>query len=115
MLHIGKFLFGNPILNMRSELLFDICRNPTELEPTHGIALRVSEHIWLAQTFQFNFKKIFQQFTPYDEIEGLVLKKSDSVLNNLGRQEHDVTWQIVVGNHMKVVAIPFNILISKML
>ena len=93
-LHIGKFLFGKPTLKNRTTLLWDICKNPQELEPTHGIALRVSEHIWLAKTFYTEFTKIFQQFIQYDEIEGLVIKKINSVLNNLGRQEHEVTWQI---------------------
>lgn len=93
-LYIGKHLFNGPTLLQRMEILANICNNPTEFELNHGIALRVTEHIWMAQTFSTDLMVRFNQFLHCDEIEGLVLKLGDSKLDSIGAKEHEVSWQI---------------------
>jgi ATP-dependent DNA ligase len=91
---IGKHLFCGPTLEERLKMLSEICGKPVQREPGHGIALLVSENIWMAETFVDNFKDRFAEFAGLDEIEGLVLKLKGSRLDNLGKKEHDVNWQI---------------------
>jgi ATP-dependent DNA ligase len=94
LLMVDRHLFCGPTLETRLSMLADICRNPKDLETGHGIALAVSENIWLAQTFYENFKERFEEFLGLDEIEGIVLKRKGSRLDDLGRREHEVIWQI---------------------
>lgn len=93
-LQCGEYLFGAPNLLARYDILKDICRNPQELEPSLGIALKVSDNIWLSQNFNEKFVDRFKDFIRCDEIEGLVLKKKDSVIDNIGAKEYEITWQI---------------------
>lgn len=59
------------------------CRNPTVLEPQHGIALVVTENIWLAPTFSDNFVCHFQEHIGMPEIEGLVLRRRAGTLGRI--------------------------------
>ena len=93
-LHIGKSLFNGPNLMQRQEILKKICRNPSVLEKEHGIALQITEHIWLAETFENGFVARFKELLGWPEIEGLVLKKKNSVIDNIGARENEVNWQI---------------------
>jgi len=93
-LQAGRYLFGSPNLLKRYELLQSICRSPEERESANGIALVVSENVWLAETFDRDFVPRFQDFIELDEIEGLVLKKKNSSLDNFGRKEYEVSWQL---------------------
>jgi hypothetical protein len=89
----GDYLFGRPKLKERLELLSGICRNPKKLEPG-GLALRVSEHLWVAETFDRDLLDRYHDFIDLPEIEGLVLKKQDSVIDDLGRKPYDASWLI---------------------
>jgi len=93
-LQAGKYLFGAPNLMGRLELLNHICGNPKEKEPNLGLALRVTDSIWLAETFDSDFIGRYQDFIDKDEIEGVVVKKKDSVLDNFGKKEYEIAWQI---------------------
>jgi len=93
-LYIGKHLFNGPTMAERVEILANICKYPTKLEPAHGIALQVTEHIWMAQTFSTDFAEHFKQFLHCDEIEGLVLKRASSKLETIGGKENEVSCQI---------------------
>ena len=93
-LQAGRYLFGSPDLMGRQKLLFDICGNPTKLEPARGIALAVTENLWLAETFTDHFVDRWNDFIDFDEIEGLVLKKPNSKIDNFGRKEYEVDWQL---------------------
>lgn len=95
-LHAGKYLIKNLNQIQRIQLLNEICRNPTNLEPNSGIALKVTDEIWMAETWNDNFKKHFEEFINLDEIEGLVLRKSDSFIDNFGQKEYGVSWIIRV-------------------
>jgi hypothetical protein len=82
-LQAGKQLFIlKPDQMGRLALLSDICRHPTQLEPRHGIALVVSENIWMAETFDRDFVAQFNQFIHVPEIEGLVLRRKTAALKN---------------------------------
>jgi len=97
-LHAGRYLYGHKQSD-RLELLNSLCRNPQELaEPS--IALRVSSHVWLAQNWESGFVELFREAIDRPEyadlIEGLVLREKSSILDNYGRQEYEVPWQMRV-------------------
>ena len=93
-LQAGRYFFRSPDLLGRQKFLFEICRNPVILEDSRGIALKVTDDIWLAETFFNNFADRWKDFIDFDEIEGLVLKRMKSTIDNLGNKEYDVDWQI---------------------
>lgn len=92
-LFAGKLLFGNPSLMDRLAMLSSICRNPVKLEP-NGIALSITPNLWMAETFTANFVERFKEMLERDEIEGLVLKKKGSVIDNFGNTEYETSWLI---------------------
>lgn len=89
----GKYLYH---LNQmeRLALLKQICNNPVNLEPTYGLAFRVTEDVWMADTFDKGFTAEFKKFLKHDEIEGLVLRKKKSALSNAGQKEYECDWVI---------------------
>lgn len=91
-LQAGRYLFRNPTQMVRLEMLNEICGRPTALEPNAGIALQVSDQIWMAQTWESNFLERYKELLHMDEIEGLILRKRDSVLDNFGAKEYQVHW-----------------------
>ena len=90
----GKYLFGSPTQMVRLELLRKICRSPKNLEPANGIALVVTDHIWMAETWDKDFVKHFNLFLATDEIEGVVLREKNSVINHVGTKEYEIDWII---------------------
>lgn len=93
-LQAGRYLFGAPDLLGRLAILDRICNHPQQKEPNLGIALRVTDNIWMAETFDQNFTDRFNDFIKNDEIEGVVLKRKDSVIKDYGKKEYEVSWQI---------------------
>lgn len=98
-LQAGKYLLREK-LTERYDLLANICGNPTELE-SGGIALQVTENIWLAESFHDNFAEEYARYIDRNEIEGLVLKLKSSSLNNFGQKEYLVPWLIRVRKESK--------------
>lgn len=92
-LFAGKLLFGKPALMERLRMLSVICRSPSVLEP-NGIALLVTSNLWMAETFDSNFSIRFKEMLDRNEIEGLVLKKKESVIDNFGNNEYETGWLI---------------------
>lgn len=92
-LHAGRYLIKNPNQMKRLEMLKDICNHPEKLEK-NGIALEVSEDIWLAETWEYDFEQHFKEHIDKDEIEGLILRKKNSFLDNFGQKEYDASWII---------------------
>jgi hypothetical protein len=76
----------------RLDMLQKICKSPKNLEPNFGIALEVAPDIWLAENWKEDFEKHFKEFNHLDEIEGLVLRKKNSVIDNFGQREYTVKW-----------------------
>lgn len=93
-LQAGRYLFGRPDQMARLDILKQICGNPTELEPNLGIALKVSDNVWMAEDFHSDFEQRFQDFLVYPEIEGVVLRKKKQALDNFGQKEYLVSWLI---------------------
>lgn len=93
-LQADKYLFLGPNLLERYDMLKELCGNPTELEKENQIALKVTPNILLAEIFHDDFSKRYQEKLQLDEIEGVVLKKKKSQLDNLGRAYYEVGWQI---------------------
>jgi hypothetical protein len=90
----GEYLLGGPNQMARLEMLRKICKNPQNPEPNHGIALQVSENLWMAETFDRDFSLHFQEKINLPEIEGLVLRKKNAVIDSMGTKEYECSWLI---------------------
>lgn len=88
----GKYLISNTQLE-RLSILEKICRFPKILEP-NNLALFITEDIWLAETWMDNFENHYKEFLRFDEIEGLILRKLNSTIDNFGQKEYDVSWMV---------------------
>lgn len=96
LLYAGHYLFGKYKQLDRLQMLSEICKNPISHEPTNGIALEISQNLWLAESWDKDFRLRFEEFLHLDEIEGLVLRKKDSVIKHFGNKEYDVDWLLRV-------------------
>lgn len=74
----------------RLGLLRDICDSPNNTE--NEIAAKVTDDIWMAESWESDFKFHFEEFIDRDEIEGLVLRKKASFIDNFGFKAHDANW-----------------------
>lgn len=90
-LHAGRYLIKNPNQLKRLEMLKDICNHPEKLEK-NGIALEVSEDVWMAESWEYDFEQHYNEYIDKDEIEGLILRKKNSFLDNFDQKEYDVSW-----------------------
>ena len=90
-LHAGRYLIQNPNQTQRLELLSEICNHPSKLEK-NGIALQISEDIWMAENWTSDFLFHYKEFLHKDEIEGLILRKSNSFIDNFGQKSYDASW-----------------------
>jgi len=93
LLFAGRYLFGVSQRH-RLNLLLELCRDPKEHEPNSGIALQVTEDIWMAETFVSGFSEEFQRFLLMPEVEGLILRKHSAKLLTVGTEEREVDWQL---------------------
>ena len=87
-LQVGRYFFGFPNQMGRLELLKEICGNPQVLEPGK-IALQMSPRVWMAETWTSNFVDRFKESLPNPRLEGLVLRKKNSALDNFGQKEYE--------------------------
>lgn len=94
-LHAGNYLFGKKLAN-RLDILQKVCGNPQSREPNLGLALQVTNDIWMAETFDCDFRSRFEDFINHPEIEGVVLKRLAATLDNTGAKKYEVPWQIRV-------------------
>lgn len=92
-LYHEKYLFLAPNQKARLELLAETCGRPTSLDLLRGMGYVVSENLLMAPTFYSDFAKEFNK-NYGDEVEGLVLRKMDSVIDNFGQKEYEVSWLI---------------------
>jgi ATP-dependent DNA ligase len=90
-LQIDKYLFLNPDQMGRLRLLNEICGNPKKLDPWRGMGYYISENILMSPYFEKNLKAEFNK-NYGDEVEGLLLRKKNSVLDNFGQKEYEVGW-----------------------
>ena len=92
-LQYDKYFFSSPNQQGRLELLSSICGNPTQLDSMRGMGYIISENILMAPTFYSGFKAEFEKDRG-DEVEGLVLRKLNSTIDNFGQKEYEVSWLI---------------------
>lgn len=92
LLYAGQSLYLGPTCVERVQMLSTICGDPQELEPHFGLALRVTENVWMAETFTSDFKARYADHLDKPEIEGLVLKRRNSQLDDTGTKEWEVDW-----------------------
>ena len=92
-LQAGNYFFNSPDQMGRLDKLRGICGNPTALEPWKGIAYVVRPDIWMTPTWDKDFVKHFKD-AYVDDLEGLVLRKKDSVLGSFGNKYYEVSWMI---------------------
>lgn len=91
-LHAGDYLYGCS-LTSRLTRLQEICRHPSQY-PDPPIALLCSPHVWMAESFDANFKSHFKDYIDLPIIEGLVLKLGSSLLSHWGYKPYEVDWQV---------------------
>lgn len=88
----GRYLFGNPTLVKRFDILKDICHNVPTIE---GLSFdQITRKIYLIENFYQNFKDRFNESLNDPRLEGLVLKKLNSALDHFGDQYYETKWLI---------------------
>lgn len=87
-LQVGKYLFGGPSQIARLAILNEICQNPQKKSKT-GLALEVTPRLWMAETFFDHFVDRYNESLTVDQLEGLVLRKRRSCLDNFGVSEYE--------------------------
>jgi ATP-dependent DNA ligase len=87
-LQIGRYLINSPTQTERLNLLFDICNKPQK-KCISGIALEVTKKLWLAEVFTNDFENRFKEAIECRQLEGLVLRKKLSSLDNFGSKEYE--------------------------
>lgn len=89
----GNYFFYTLNQKQRLELLDEICGKPRKLDPWRGMVYYISENVLMAPTYFSNFKQEFEKDLG-EEVEGVVLRKLDSVIDNFGAKEYLVDWMI---------------------
>ncbi|RTK93089.1 MAG: hypothetical protein EKK64_10810 [Neisseriaceae bacterium] len=89
----GRYFFQNPDQMKRLEILKEICNDPKELSEDK-IALQISSRLLLAETFEKDFVFHFKEAYPIKRLEGLVLKKKKSCLDDFGHKEYETSNSI---------------------
>jgi hypothetical protein len=87
-LQVGRYFFGSPDQMQRLEILKGICGDPQDLEPG-GLALRLTDRVWMAQTFPDHFVDRFNESLSNPKLEGLVLRKRKAALDHFGNVEYE--------------------------
>jgi ATP-dependent DNA ligase len=90
LLQAGKYLFGGPSQIARLAMLRQICRNPLK-NCRNGLALEVTPRLWLSEIFEKDFVAHFEEALSTEQIEGLVLRKKSSCLDNFGVSEYETS------------------------
>jgi ATP-dependent DNA ligase len=91
-IQFSTYLIGKT-QEQRLSMLEEICGNPTE-PCSDQIALRVTDHVWMSRHGDKDFLQHFNEYIENPLIEGLVLRKKKSILDNWGSSEYEVNWQI---------------------
>ena len=87
----GKYLFGSPSQFERLEILRDLCGG-FHLETDYGYKL--SNDIFVANYWMKNFLMEFNRVLDHPKIEGLILRKKHSALDDYGYREYETTSQV---------------------
>lgn len=94
-LQVGRYLYGIDLVS-RQKMLASLCGNP-EKSKEPMLALPVTDHIWLAECWENDFKVHFDEHKLWNTVvEGLVLKLKGSRLDNFGGKSYEVPWLVRV-------------------
>ena len=94
-LFADKYLMRGPTTLQRLDLLSTICRNPDKKEAKNELAFVVSENVWMLETFSHaSLVEEYNRHIDLKEVEGLVLKDSTAVIDNLGQRYYETSWQL---------------------
>lgn len=88
-----NYFFYSLNQQQRLELLDEICGKPRTLDPWRNMVYSVTDNVMMAPVYFSNFKKEFEKDLG-EEVEGVVLRKLDSVIDNFGEKEYEVDWMI---------------------
>ncbi len=91
-LYAGNYLVRKMNQDQRLQLLSSICKDAKNTE--NEIATKCTKDIWMAESWNQDFKYHFEEFIDRDEIEGLILRRKDSFIDNFGFKAHDVNWMV---------------------
>lgn len=92
-LHYDKYLFRRLDQMARLKLLDEICGSPRELDPWRGMAYRISDNLLLSPYYETGFLELFNKvYGP--EVEGVLLRKRESFIDNFGEKEYEVDWMV---------------------
>ena len=69
-------------------MLREICGDPKELEPG-GTALKITDRLWMAETWTEGFVERFNESLKNPRLEGLVLRKRAAALDHFGNKEYE--------------------------
>lgn len=89
----GEYLVGTTYRE-RLEILRSVCRKPRKRETVTGrkIALHITDHLWLVPTFVKSLGDRFEDLLDMDEIEGLMLKDPEGVLEFGVAEKNNSAW-----------------------
>ena len=82
----GRYLFSHPNQDERLKILRNICGNPTI---KNDLGFVVAEQLTLAEHWERDFVAHFQDTISHEKLEGLVLRKKNVGLDNLGYSEYE--------------------------
>lgn len=88
---VGQYLFLKLTQADRLKALATICREPMELN-SEGTALKVADRLWLTTTFMDGFYGRLKTLLEVPYVEGLMLRKTASVIDNYGRMQYEASW-----------------------
>jgi hypothetical protein len=88
---IGCYLFLKMTQEERLEALAEICRGAKE-EDEAGTAVRVGERLWMARTYRDGFAGHLKRLIELPHVEGVVLRRGSSVIDNHGRKQYEAAW-----------------------
>ena len=90
-LFLGHYLFLKMTQTERLRELSAICKDPLEFN-SEGVARKISDRLWLTMTFAEDFNSHLRNLLEVPYIEGLILRKSKSVIDNFGRSQYEASW-----------------------
>lgn len=88
---VGKYLFLKLSQEERLKALDVICGSPRELNE-EGTALKVGDHLWMSTCFADGFHDRLKTLLEVNYVEGLMLRKKTSQLDNFGKKQYEASW-----------------------
>jgi ATP-dependent DNA ligase len=97
LVHEDQYLLGTKYAD-RYDLLYGLCGKPKRFESRTGreVALEIGPDLWLARNFRSMLPERFAIAKETSELEGLVLKNPNGVLEWGVTEENNGEWQIRV-------------------